>query len=88
QLLPPSINQSAYAFNVEKQQIRFSLGAIKYVGGTVVQEILNERKNKPFEDLFDFCMRVSTKIVNKKILETLINAGCFDEFGENRATLI
>lgn len=87
-LLPPSINQSAYAFNVEKQQIRFSLGAIKYVGGTVVQEILNERKNKPFEDLFDFCMRVSTKIVNKKILETLINAGCFDEFGENRATLI
>jgi len=87
-ILPPSINRSAFAFNVEKKQIRFSLGAIKYVGGTVVQEVLNERKNKPFEDLFDFCMRVSTKVVNKKILEMLINAGCFDEFGENRATLI
>ncbi|MBM7701225.1 DNA polymerase III subunit alpha [Metabacillus iocasae] len=87
-LLPPSINNSIYSFKVEKGQIRYSLAAIKHVGVAALQEITKERRKKPFEDLFDFCMRVSMKIVNRKVLESLIVGGCFDEFEENRATLL
>ncbi|TYR82168.1 DNA polymerase III subunit alpha [Priestia megaterium] len=87
-LLPPAINKSRYSFNVEKGGIRYSLAAIKHVGAGAVQEITNERRKKRFEDLFDFCMRISMKIVNKKTIESLIYAGCFDEFQQNRATLI
>ncbi|RFU67727.1 DNA polymerase III subunit alpha [Bacillus sp. V59.32b] len=87
-VLAPSINKSVYSFHVESEGIRFSLGAIKGVGGTVLREIFQARRQKKFEDLFDFCLRVSGKIVNRKILEVLIHAGAFDDFGEDRATLV
>jgi len=88
QVLPPSINKSMYSFNVEGESIRYSLAAIKHIGAAAMQEITEERKKKRFEDLFDFCARVSQKAVNKKGLEALILSGGFDEFGENRATLL
>ncbi|WP_110114100.1 DNA polymerase III subunit alpha [Bacillus sp. CGMCC 1.16541] len=87
-LLPPSINKSFYPFKVENGQIRYSLAAIKHVGIAALKEIVKERKKKPFDDLFDFCIRVSMRIINRKVLESLILAGCFDEFKENRATLL
>lgn len=87
-LLVPSINKSEYVFISEKEGIRYSLAAIKGVGGTVVRDILQARKEKKFSDLFDFCIRVSTKAVNRKVLEALIHAGAFDEWGEDRATLV
>jgi DNA polymerase III subunit alpha len=87
-ILPPSINKSGYSFHVENGAIRYSLAAIKGIGGVALKEIYKSRKQKKFEDLFDFCMRVSTKIVNRKSLETLVYAGCFDEFGEDRATFL
>ena len=43
---------------------------------------------RPFHDLFDFCLRVSLKVVNRKTIEHLIDAGSFDEFGKHRATLL
>ncbi len=87
-ILPPSINQSRFNFYAENQSLRYSLAAIKHVGGTVLKEIFQERRKRPFQDLFDFCMRVSLKIVNRRVIESLILAGCFDEFGEERATLL
>nr|WP_263325442.1 DNA polymerase III subunit alpha [Neobacillus sp. Marseille-Q6967] len=87
-VLPPSINNSGFAFQVEKEGIRYSLAAIKSVGAIALREIFQARKVKRFEDLFDFCTRVSSKAVNRKTLEGLIHSGSFDEFGEDRAVLL
>jgi DNA polymerase III subunit alpha len=89
EILPPSINTSQFVFTVEgKNRIRYSLGAIKGIGAAALKEIIRARKEKPFQDLFDFCMRVSSKTINRKILENLVLAGAFDEFEVDRATLL
>lgn len=86
-LLPPSINRSGYSFLVEKGAVRYSLAAIKGVGAAALKEIFRVRKENKFSDLFDFCIRVSVKAVNRKTLEALTASGSFDEFGEDRAVL-
>ncbi|WP_141432016.1 DNA polymerase III subunit alpha [Bacillus sp. 03113] len=88
EVLPPSINKSSYTFLVEKNAIRYSLGAIKGIGKSVLKEIFKARKIRKFDDLFDFCLRVSLKIVNRKVLEALVYSGSFDDFGEDRAVLL
>ncbi|MBM7653138.1 DNA polymerase III subunit alpha [Neobacillus cucumis] len=87
-VLSPSINQSKYSFQVENRGIRYSLAAIKNVGAAALKEIFQARKRKRFDDLFDFCIRVSPKAVNRKTLEFLVHSGAFDEFGEDRAVLL
>lgn len=87
-LLPPSINRSGYSFLAEKEGIRYSLAAIKGIGIAALKEIFQARKNKKFTDLFDFCLRVSSRAVNRKMLEALVHSGSFDEFGQDRAVLL
>jgi DNA polymerase III subunit alpha len=87
-VLPPSINYSGFSFQVEQQGIRYSLAAIKGVGAAALKEIFQARKKKKFDDLFDFCIRVSQKAINRKTLENLVHSGSFDEFGEDRAVLL
>jgi DNA polymerase III subunit alpha len=87
-VLPPSINHSGYSFQVERQGIRYSLAAIKGVGAQALKEIFQARKKKKFDDLFEFCIRVSLKAINRKTLENLVHSGSFDEFGEDRAVLL
>jgi DNA polymerase III subunit alpha len=87
-ILPPSINDSNFFFFVKNESIRYSLAAIRGVGATALKEILQVRKMKKFNDLFDFCIRVSPKTVNRKILEFLVHSGSFDEFGEDRSVLL
>ncbi|WP_050616034.1 DNA polymerase III subunit alpha [Bacillus testis] len=87
-LLGPSINTSFYPFQAEEEGISFSLAAIKGVGGNAVKEIVQARKDRPFTDLFDFCIRVPLHIINRKMLEALVHAGAFDEWGMDRATLL
>lgn len=87
-VLPPSINQSGYTFLAEKDSIRYSLAAIKGVGVAALKEIFKARKKKKFTDIFDFCIRVSTRAVNRKVLEALVHSGSFDEFGYDRAVLL
>jgi DNA polymerase-3 subunit alpha len=87
-LLPPSINRSGYSFLVEKAAVRYSLAAIKGVGAVALKEIFRARKEKKFSSLFDFCIRVSHRAVNRKTLEALVVSGSFDEFGEDRAVLL
>ncbi|KAB2338816.1 DNA polymerase III subunit alpha [Cytobacillus depressus] len=87
-ILPPSINNSSYSFQVEKDAIRYSLASIKGIGATALKEIFRSRRNKRFDDLFDFCIRVSEKAVNRKVLEALVYSGSFDEFKQDRAVLL
>ncbi|WP_203361494.1 DNA polymerase III subunit alpha [Bacillus sp. REN10] len=88
QLLPPSINESHFPFKAEKEGIRYSLAAIRGIGTSVLKAILSAREKGPFVDLFDFCLRVPLKIVNRKAIEALIASGTFDEFGQDRAVLM
>lgn len=89
EILPPSINKSHYPFTIEKGKgIRYSLAGIKGIGASALREIVQARKNGPFADLFDFCVRVPARVVNRKILENLCYAGAFDEFAIDRASLL
>lgn len=87
-ILPPSINNSGYSFLVERDSVRYSLAAIKGIGATVLKEVFRSRKNKRFEDLFDFCIRVTGKALNRKVLEAFVYSGSFDDFGQDRAVLL
>jgi len=77
-ILPPDINESFENFTVGGGRIRFGLGAIKSVGINAVKSIVQTRKQKKFTSLFDFCQRVDLSQINKRVMENLIVAGCFD----------
>jgi DNA polymerase-3 subunit alpha len=88
-LLPPDVNESALDFTVRGGAIRFGLVAIKNVGENAVMAIIRSRTTGgPFKNLFDFCERVDLRIVNKKCIESLIQAGAFDTMGQNRAQFL
>lgn len=83
-VLPPDINESYENFTVTGGSIRFGLGAIKNVGLNAVKQVADERKNGAYQSLFDFCRRVDSGQINKRMLENLIVAGCFDSLGQTR----
>jgi len=78
QVLPPDVNLSDMAFGAVEGKIRFGLGAIKGVGEGAIESIVEARKDGPFKSLFDFCERVDSRRVNRKVLEALVKAGAFD----------
>jgi DNA polymerase-3 subunit alpha len=86
-VLPPSINESDLAFDVRKGEILFGLNGIKGVGEAAVDAILEARKEGKFTSFSDFFNRVDLRRVNKKVVETLIQAGAFDCFGQPRQRL-
>ncbi|QKY69669.1 DNA polymerase III subunit alpha [Lentibacillus sp. CBA3610] len=88
ELAPPSINKSFGKYSVENEQIRMGFLSIKGIGNQVVNEIIDVRKDGPFKSLFDFCLRVSLTVINRRTLEILIMAGAFDELYDNRASLL
>jgi len=88
-IFPPNINFSLSKFSVEKSNIRFGLSAIKNVGAKIANDICIERDtNGIYLDFLDFCKRITKLDVNKKCVESLIKAGCFDIFNENRRQLV
>lgn len=88
-VLPPDINTSFTNFTVtEDKNIRFGLLAIKNVGNAALENIIFTRKEKRFESIFDFCERVDLRIVNKKVMESLIKSGAMDSFGLKRAQMV
>ncbi len=80
EVLPPSVNESEQLFTVvDDHQIRFGLAAIKNVGTGAVDAIITERKKSgPFKNIFDFCVRLDSRLVNKRVLESLVKSGAFD----------
>lgn len=88
EVLPPDINESHLSFRVLGNSIRFGLGAVKNVGESAIEAILDARKAAPFADIFDFCERVDLRRVNKRVVESLIKCGAFDSTGAKRAPLM
>ncbi|MDD4073818.1 MAG: DNA polymerase III subunit alpha, partial [Desulfobacterales bacterium] len=86
-VLPPDINESNKEFAVKGAQIRFGLVAVKNVGESAIDTIIESRKEGPFSSLFDFCERVDLRKVNKRVVEALIKCGAFDSTGANRCQM-
>jgi DNA polymerase-3 subunit alpha len=89
-VLGPDVNASEYRFApVDRGTIRYGLGAVKGTGEQAVNAILKAREEGgPFKDLFDFCLRVDKRMVNRRTIEALIRAGAFDALDDHRARLI
>jgi DNA polymerase-3 subunit alpha len=79
-MLGPDVNASQYRFEpVDRETIRYGLGAVKGTGEQAVNVILKARQEGgPFKDLFDFCQRCDKRMVNRRTIEALIRAGAFD----------
>jgi len=85
-VLPPDVNESATDFQVLRGAIRFGLVAIRNVGESAIETVIKAREEGgKFENLFDFCRRVDLRLVNKKCLESLVQAGAFDFMDGHRA---
>ncbi len=85
-VLPPDVNESYADFIVTEQGIRFGLGAVKNVGRSAIEAIVAARKKYgPFNTLFDLVDRCDPRSVNKKVLESLVEAGALDSLQGNRA---
>lgn len=79
-VLGPDVNESQYKFSVnEKGQIRFGLGAIKGIGEGPSEAITRERENGRFRNIYDFFERILPSQMNKRVAESLVVAGAFDE---------
>jgi len=90
EVFPPDINESFSNFSVvpDKNKIRFGLSTIKNIGYSIVELIIEERKeNGVFKDFNDFLTRVDPKVVNKKTMDSLIKTGVFDTL-EERSKLL
>jgi DNA polymerase III subunit alpha len=86
---PPDVNVSAVQFSVAGDTVRFGLAAIKNVGEAAMQSILKARgETGPFRTLDDFCARVDLRLVNRRVIESLLKAGAFDSLGLTRAHLL
>lgn len=86
-ILLPNINYSGSNYEVCEEGIRFPLSSIKNVGISAATSILEERNKGLYKDIFDFINRCYGKSVNRKTLESLIDAGVFSNFRYNRHTL-
>ena len=84
EVLGPDVNESYYKFAVNQNNaIRFGMGAIKGVGRSAVETIVENRKEDgPFRSVFDLAKRVDLRSANKKSFENLALAGGFDSFGD------
>ena len=89
EVLGPDINYSDRAFTVQEKAIRFGLGGIKNVGDAAIDDLIRERQiHGTYSSILDFCKRVNYRVVNKRLLESLIRCGAMDSFPENRNQLI
>ncbi|MBV8205362.1 MAG: DNA polymerase III subunit alpha [Acidobacteria bacterium] len=85
---PPEINVSEATFTPHASAIRFGLAAVKNVGRNAIESIAAARKQGGnFRSIFDFCERVDLRLLNRRVLESLIKAGAMDPLGR-RAQLM
>ncbi len=89
QVLPPDVNESASNFTPVGRDIRFGLSAIRNVGSNVVDGIVAGREEKGrFEDFNDFLAKVPAHVCNKRVVESLVKAGAFDDMKHKRRALV
>ena len=88
EVLPPSVLHSRRKFIAKDGKIRFGLLAIKNVGSSIVDAIVEGRIGRDIDNLYDFIKSIEPSELNKKAIECLIKAGAMDEFTQNRAALL
>ncbi len=97
EVLPPDVNESGVTFTPfgstdtegsVVRGIRFGMAAIKNVGTQAMDSIMQERQERPFEDMADLCRRIDLRVCNKRVLEALIQAGALDALPGHRAQLV
>ncbi len=89
QVLPPDVNESAADFTPVMTDIRFGLTAIRNVGHNVVSAVVEAREEKSrFADFNDFMDKVPALVCNKRVIESLVKAGAFDEMKHKRRALV
>jgi DNA polymerase-3 subunit alpha len=85
-ILPPDVNSSDLTFTPAGKSIRFGLTAIKNVGAAAIESVLAaRRKLGRFDTLLQFCENVDLRLLNKRVIESLIKAGAFDSLGARRS---
>ena len=91
EILPPDVNFGGPSFEVDRagKSIRFGLRAVKNVGEGAAENIVKTRQESgPFVSLRDFCERVDSRVINKRVVESLIKAGAFGGLGARRSQLM
>ena len=87
-ILPPDVNESDLFFTPVGESIRFGMAAIKNVGENTAKAIHESRvAHGEFRSLFDFCARIESRYVNKRVFESLIKSGAMDSLGPREAML-
>src|SRR6202142_4032335 len=88
-VLPPDVNSSDLDFTPVGSDIRFGLTAIKNVGENTVRGILEARDSLGhFASVFQFCESIDTRLLNKRVLESLVRSGAMDGLGAHRAQMV
>jgi len=88
-ILPPDINESYAHFTVVGGAIRFGLAAVKNVGQGAIESIVDARKEHgKFQNLYDFTEHVDLRLVNRKVIESLIKCGAMDSFNLHRSQMM
>ena len=88
QVLPPDVNESDATFTPVGGDIRFGLTAIRNVGANVVDKIVEARQEERFADFNDFMAKVPALVCNKRVIESLVKGGAFDDMGHGRRALV
>lgn len=88
-ILPPDVNESSEVFTAVGDKIRFGLAAVKNVGENAIKAIIQAREaGGPFKSLQDFCERVDLRVINRRMMESLIWCGAFSATNLNRSQLL
>ena len=87
-ILPPDVNESDLYFTPVSESIRFGFAAIKNVGENTAKAIRDSRLSQgEFRSLYDFCERIDSRFLNKRVFESLIKSGAMDSLGGREALL-
>lgn len=87
-LAVPNVNTSLKGFYATGNVIHYGLLGIKNIGSEFIDDIIEERKNGDYENLYDFCSRLQGNHFNKRAVESLIRAGALDGLGYNRRQML
>ena len=88
-VMPPAVNESMKDFTIADNHLIFGLGAIKNVGSSAIDSIIKSREKRgQFSSLRELCENVDLRLVNKRVVESLVKSGACDSLNENRATMI
>ena len=88
QVLRPDVNESFETFTIVGEKLRFGLAAVKNVGHNAIENIISIREQEgKFESLEDFCQRIDLRMVNKRVVESLLKGGLFDSLAKRSQQL-